>query len=527
MNRDELLQRVRASTDPWDILVIGGGATGLGTAVDAAARGYRTLLVEQSDFAKATSSRSTKLIHGGIRYLRHGDFHLVRESLLERRRLLRNAPHLVRPLAFVVPAYGWWQRPWYGAGLRLYDLLAGKSGIERSRRLSRLDVLRHLPTLQPGGLRGGIRYFDGQFDDARLAVCLVRTLEDQGGVPLNYFRVDSLLKSGRDRIRGVAGHDLETGQACEIHARVVVNATGVFADAIRRLDAPGAPGILAASQGTHIVLDRSFLPSNCALMIPRTDDGRVLFAIPWHGRTLVGTTETAAPDLPLEPRPLRAEVEFLLDHAGRYLDRKPVEADILSAFAGLRPLVQARGARSTAVLSRSHTLLVSGSGLVTVTGGKWTTYRKMAEDTVNVAAGVAGLPKRPSPTVDLPLHGRPALEQADVPARLGAYGTEAVALLTLARVHPAGATPLHPRLELTPAEVIWAVREEMARTVEDVLARRTRALLLDARAAAECAPAVAGLMAAELGRDPRWQKDQVLAFRALAEGYLPRGWSVS
>ena len=522
MNRDESLKRIRASTDPWDVLVIGGGATGLGTAVDAAARGYRTLLVEQSDFAKATSSRSTKLIHGGIRYLRHGDFHLVRESLQERQRLLQNASHLVRPLPFLVPSYAWWQGPYYAAGLKLYDVLAGRFGIQNSRRVSRDQVLKDLPTLQSRGLRGGIRYFDGQFDDARLAVCLARTLDELGGVPVNYFRVESLLRSG-GRVHGVAARDLENSQGHEIPARVVINATGVFADAIRRMDSPEAAGMLTASQGAHLVLDRSFLPGDCALMIPQTDDGRILFAIPWHGRTLVGTTGTSAPRLLLEPRPLRAEIDFLLSHAGRYLDRKPAESDILSAFAGLRPLVSARAGKNTAGLSRSHTLLISDSGLVTITGGKWTTYRKMAEDTVDAAARAAGLPARPSPTKDLPLHGWSAEGSSNVPPGLETYGTDAKPLLALIRENPEWEKPIHSRLPGSVGEWVWSVRQEMARSVEDVLARRTRALLLDARAAVECAPAVARLMAAELGRDERWQKEQVAGFRALAEGHLPQG----
>jgi glycerol-3-phosphate dehydrogenase len=490
--------------------------------VEAAARGYRTVLVEQNDFAKATSSRSTKLIHGGIRYLRQADFRLVRESLRERARLLQNAPHLVAPLSFVVPNYAWWERLYYGAGLRLYDLLAGKFRWHNSKHISRDEVLEHAPTLRSAGLRGGIRYFDGQFDDARLAICLAQTLADLGGVPVNYLRVESLLKE-KSRVSGAVVRDLETGNVCPIRARVVVNATGVFTDSIRRMDDPGATKLLAASQGAHIVLDRTFLPGDSAILIPRTDDDRVLFAIPWHNRTLVGTTDTAVAEMALEPRPLSAEIEFLLLHAGRYLSRQPVERDILSAFAGLRPLVTANDRKNTARLSRAHTLLVSANGLVTITGGKWTTYRQMAEDAINEAERVAGLAARPSPTTDLRLHGWS--DETSETSHWRAYGSDVPHLRELLRENVEWSEPLHPGLPGCAGEVIWATRREMARTVEDVLARRTRALLLDARASAECAPAVASLMARELKRDDRWQKEQVSAFRALAEGYLPPGFT--
>ena len=514
MNRDQSLNRMRESPGDWDFLVIGGGATGLGAAVDAAARGYRTLLVEQSDFAKATSSRSTKLIHGGLRYLRRWDFHLVRESLRERELLLRNAPHLVRPLSFIVPHYAWWERPYYGAGLKLYDLLAGEFRLNGSKQKSREEVLEHLPTLQPNGLRGGILYFDGQFDDARLAICLAQTLEDLGGVPVNYARVESFLKES-GRVCGAVVRDIETGQSHEIRARTVVNATGVFTDTVRRMDCPQTRNVIAASQGAHIVLDKSFLPGDSALLIPRTDDGRLLFAIPWHERTLVGTTDTPVLETSLEPRPYHAEIEFLLKHAGRHLSQKPLERDILSAFAGLRPLVKANQARNTARLSRDHILLVSPSGLVSVAGGKWTTYRKMGEDTVN-AAGFSG---RPSRTRNLHLHGW--TEEGGANTHWRVYGADYPRLRVLLQENAEWSKPLQPRLPYCAGEVVWGVRHEMARTVEDVLSRRTRALMLDGRASAEIAPTVAAMMAKELGRDEKWVKEQVTAFQTLADAYLP------
>ena len=513
MNRDQSVQQLADSAAEWDVLVIGGGATGLGTAVDAAARGYRTALLEQGDFAKGTSSRSTKLIHGGFRYLRQGNVGLVRESLRERGLLLRNAPHLVRAIPFVLPAYGAWEKIFYGAGLKLYDVLAGGLGLGKTRLLSREETLRQLPTLSPAKLFGGVQYFDGQFDDARLAICLAQTLHDHGGVAINYCPVATLLKSN-GRVCGVVARDAESGRELTLHARIVINATGVFTDAIRRLDEPAARSLVIASQGAHIVLDRSFLPGDSALLVPKTDDGRVLFAIPWHGHVVVGTTDTLREDTPLEPRPLAAEIDFLIEHAARYLTRAPGKADILSAFAGLRPLVGA-GTR-TSRISREHALLVSPSGLVTIAGGKWTTYRAMAEQTVDRAETVGGWPHRPSRTRDLRLHAA-----TDTAATRTEYGADAEKVDELLRSSPELAEPLHPRLPYLAGEVIWTARHEMARTVEDVLARRSRALFLDARAALEMAPPVAALLAKELGRDAAWQQEQLLGFRELALRYLP------
>jgi len=555
MNRDQMLRALTGSADPWDLIIIGGGATGLGAAVDAAARGYRTLLLEQGDFAKGTSSRSTKLIHGGVRYLQQGNLKLVRESLRERGLLTRNAPHLVNHLAFIVPNYTWWEGPFYGAGLKIYDRLAGKLGLGPSRHLSRKATLECLPTLEPKGLRGGTIYYDGQFDDARLAIALAQTAVDLGGTVLNYVQVTGLLKksastatkSSGDRrqalargrladspqsagaICGVVARDMETGREYRIAARGVINATGIFTDTIRRLDQPNAAGVIAPSQGAHIVLDRSFLPGDSAIMVPKTDDRRVLFAIPWHERVLIGTTETTVSKPALEPRPLREEIEFLLKHAARYLTKDPKPKDVLSAFAGLRPLVKHGKTRNTALVPRDHTIMVSAAGLVTITGGKWTTYRKMAEDTVDCAAEVAGLEKRTCNTADLRLHGADGGEQrtetGDARSELKAhilrtYGSDGAAVLTLIDGQPALNERLHPDLPYRAAEVIWAVRHEMARTVEDVLSRRTRLLLLDARASIEISPRVARWIAQEIGRDEKWERQQVAAYRSLAEGYL-------
>jgi glycerol-3-phosphate dehydrogenase len=516
MNRADALQRVR-SRDLWDILVIGGGATGLGCAVDAASRGYRTLLLEQHDFAKGTSGRSTKLVHGGVRYLKQGNISLVLEALRERGLLCQNAPHLVHPRAFIVPVYSWWEGPFYGVGLKLYDRMAGELGLGPSRRLSKEETLRRIPTIELSGLQGGVCYYDGQFDDARMAINLAQTACDLGGCALNYFKVMRLMKEN-GLISGLAARDEVTGETHEVRARVVINATGVFADALRRMDDPESESVIAASQGAHVILPRDFLPGDSAIMVPHTPDGRVLFAVPWHDRVVVGTTDEPVDDIALEVRPMESEIEFILANASRYLSRNPRRSDVLSAFAGLRPLVKTGDAKNTAVLSRDHTLLVSDSGLLTITGGKWTTYRRMAEDAVDQAETIGGLGRRPCTTKALQIHGSPA--PLAVPPAWGTYGSDAVHIRALVECQPALSDPIHPALPCTGAEVVWAVREEMALTVEDVLSRRTRALLLDARASMEAAPRVATLIAEELGKDDAWTQRSVADYTEIARGYV-------
>lgn len=517
MKRQEMLKRVQSSATRWDMIIIGGGATGLGAAVEAAARGYKTLLLEQGDFAQGTSSRSTKLIHGGVRYLKQGNITLVLEALRERGLLIQNAPHLVHHLAFVVPLYDWWEGPFYGIGLKLYDILAGKLGLGPSQTLSREETLQRLPTLEPEGLKGGVIYYDGQFDDARLAICLAQTAVDLGATAMNYMKVISLLKEG-NLVTGVRAENILTGDIFELRSRVVINATGVFCDVIRRMDDDDAAAIIAPSQGIHLVLDKSFLAGEHAIMVPHTDDGRVLFAIPWHDRTLVGTTDTPVDEIQEEPKPLAEEIEFLLKHAARYLTKDPTPQDVLSVFAGLRPLVKANHSESTSALSRDHTLMISSSGLLTITGGKWTTYRKMAEDTVNQAAVLADLPEKSSMTEHLRLHGWQPAEESVAPWHV--YGADAAALERLLQERSTFRARLHPNLPYSAGEIIWAVRHEMACTLEDVLSRRTRALLLDAKASLAIAPQVAKLMASELGYDEAWENQQVAHFGALAKTYL-------
>jgi glycerol-3-phosphate dehydrogenase len=511
VRREDILKQIGSERE-WDVLVVGGGATGLGAALEAASRGYHTLLLEARDFAKATSSRSTKLVHGGVRYLQQGNVKLVLEALRERGRMLRNAPHLAHRRGFIVPAYALWEFPFYGVGLTLYDVLAGKEGLGRSRILSKNAVLKELPTLKSQGLQGGILYYDGQFDDARYAITLLRTLFDQDGLALNYAPVTGLLKQN-DAICGVTATDSETGTSFECRAKVVINATGIFSDDLRRMDEPASSKILAVSQGSHVVLPREFLPGNSALMIPRTSDGRVLFAIPWHDRVVVGTTDDPVPHAEYEPRAMADERNFLIDHIEKYLGRRPRPEEILSMWSGQRPLVKQADAASTAAISRDHTVLISKSKLVTITGGKWTTYRKMGEDVIDRAAALVGLPPAPSKTAGLRLHGwveHPSETWQQV------YGSD---LPQLSALNPDLAKPLHPRLPFQQAEVAWAARYELARTLEDVLARRTRALFLDARAAIEAAPLAVQLLAAELGRDKLWEKAQVADFTNLALEY--------
>ena len=521
MNRDASLRRAMTETIPWDVVVIGGGATGLGTAVDAASRGYRTLLVEQVDFAKATSSRSTKLAHGGVRYLQQGNLALVLEALKERGRMLRNAPHLVRRQSFVIPAYSKWEVPFYGIGLKIYDALSGKSSFGRSRMMGADGFRNMMPSVVADKLAGGVEYFDGQFDDARYCLALAQTLESLSGVAINYARMIRLLKTS-GIVSGVVVRDEETGTVFEVQARVVINATGIFTDEVRLLDEPQASPTLTVSQGSHFVLPKSFLPGVHALMVPKTADGRVLFAIPWHGAVVVGTTDEGVSGASLEPRAMEVETAFLSHHVELFFGRKPRDTDVLSMWSGLRPLVRKQGTKGTAALSREHTVLVSSSRLVSVIGGKWTTYRRMGEDAVNIAAKVAGLAGRPSATPELRLFGwseAPAAH-SDAEGELVAYGSERIAIDALAATSPEMAALLHPRLTYRMAEVVWAARHEMARSVEDVLARRTRALFLDARAAIDAAPAVAACLAAELGRDDSWQESQVVAFRKIAAGYV-------
>jgi glycerol-3-phosphate dehydrogenase len=516
LKRSSIIEKLKGESE-WDIIVIGGGATGLGTALDAASRGFKTALIEQHDFAKGTSSRSTKLVHGGVRYLRQGNISLVLDALKERGLLLRNAPHIVKKQSFIVPNYKWWEKPFYGIGLKLYDKLAGNLGFGKSTILNAEQTIDEIPTIEPHNLSGGVRYFDGQFDDARLAINLMQTITEQGGTAINYVKAVGLLKTNGS-VRGVKAQDIETGDIFELPAKSVVNATGVFTDTLRQMDVPQTQPIIEVSQGVHIVLDREFQPGESAMMIPKTDDGRVLFAVPWHNKVIIGTTDTPVERAELEPCALEQELDFLLSHAAKYLSRDPTASDVKSVFTGLRPLVKNPGKSSTKKLSRDHTIIVDPSGLITITGGKWTTYRKMAEDTVDHAIEAAGLPEKKSATETLKIHGWAEHLSDNDPYHI--YGSDAESIHKLAKENKGWDELLHPDLPYHIAELIWSIRHEQARTVEDLLSRRTRALLLDAKACIDIAEKVAGLIAGELNYNGKWIDEETTRFKAVAENYL-------
>ncbi len=517
MDRERILNDLRSAGQAWDVLIIGGGATGIGTALDAASRGYRTLLLEQHDFGKGTSSRSTKLVHGGVRYLRQGDVSLVFEALKERGLMLQNAPHLVRNQSFIIPAFDWWEGPFYTVGLKVYDVMAGRMGLGPSRHISREETIDALPNIEKNGLKGGIIYHDGQFDDARMLISMALTCQKYGATLGNYIKVTGLVKNN-NLVSGVMARDEETGEEFNIRAKVVINATGVFADEILKMDTPGAANMIRPSQGIHLVLDQDFLKGKHAIMVPHTSDGRVMFAVPWYNRVVLGTTDTLINHASLEPRPLEEEIEFVLKTAGQYLVRKPGREHVLSAFAGLRPLAAPESeGKPTREISRHHKVMVSVSGLVSVLGGKWTTYRKMAEDAVDYAIMVGALEEKACLTREIKIHGY--VEGRDNRAGpLSVYGSDKEELEEL---EIPGQEPwLSKSLGILKSQVIWAARKEMARTLEDVLARRTRALFLDARESLKIAPEAAGLLAEELGESHEWVNQQLQHYGILMKNYL-------
>jgi glycerol-3-phosphate dehydrogenase len=521
LEREVFIKDLKEGKRQWDFIIIGGGATGLGIAVDAISRGFSTLLLEQSDFAKATSARSTKLVHGGVRYLQKGDVALVREALRERGYLRRNAPHLVKNQRFIIGNYKWWEKPFYTLGLTFYDLLSGGMSLGRSLPMSRSQVTKSIPMIVRDGLKGGVVYHDGQFDDSRLAVNLMQTAAEMGATVLNYVKVIQLLKTSDGQVSGVVARDELEGTQFTVEGKCIINATGIFVDSIIKMDNPEEKPLVRPSQGVHLVVDKSFLGGDDAIMIPKTSDGRVMFGVPWHNRVILGTTDIPVKEFVLEPKALDEEVDFILETAGRYLEKKPQRSDVLCVFAGLRPLAAPRhesNGEKTKEISRSHKLLVSPSGLVTITGGKWTTYRKMAEDTVNAGLKARKIPFRKCRTRDLKIHGY--FENPDRSDRMYIYGSDHEEILRLQKENSVWAEKLANDTDFTAGEVIWAVRKEMARTVDDVLARRVRILYLDARLSISLAPRVAAIMAAELGRDSDWIQRQVEEYTAMAKGYV-------
>jgi glycerol-3-phosphate dehydrogenase len=520
MKREQMLQALASLRDPWDIVVIGGGATGMGIAVDASSRGFKTLLLEQNDFGKGTSSRSTKLVHGGVRYMAQGNISLVYEGLRERGLMLKNAPHLVRNQKFIIPVYKWWDVILYTIGLNFYDLLSGKLSFGRSHFVSRAKTIKAMPAVNKNSLKGGILYHDGQFDDTRMLVSLAATCADHGGTVINYMKVTGLIKEN-NIIAGLTATDTEGGKDYSIRARTIINATGVFADDIIRLDKPDANRQIRPSQGIHIMLDRDFLKSDHALMVPKTSDGRVMFAVPWYNHVVVGTTDTLLDKISLEPKALKEELEFIIKTCGQYLEKKPSKKDILCIFAGLRPLAAPQGERKrTKDISRRHKITISASGLITIIGGKWTSYRKMAEDAVNTAIRSGKLSWKECVTPSMQIHGYDAAIQAGLNP-CSPYGADIAKLEIIENESVKNKGFLSEKLEIKKSQIIWAVREEMARTLEDVLARRTRALFLDARESIRIAPEAARLIASELGQSELWFKDQITKYTELAEGYLP------
>lgn len=519
--RDHILSKLDLSKI-WDVIIIGGGATGLGTALDASSRGLKTLLLEQADFANGTSSRSTKLVHGGVRYLAQGNLGLVMDALKERGLMIKNAPHLVKMLPFIIPSYKAWDKYYYGIGLKIYDWMAKSLRFQKTKFLNREETLSHLPNINKKNLNGGVLYFDGQFDDTRLAINLAQSAAEQGANLLNYFEVTELSKDENKKITGVKAKDIESGNVYNFKSKVVINATGVFVDNILKMNDSSKIPLVKASQGIHLVLDKSFMKSDHALMIPSTSDGRVLFALPWHDHLLVGTTDTPVEQHLLEPSALDSEIDFILNNLEEYLTRKPSKKDILSVFAGLRPLVQPSKDKGTKEISRDHKLTVSRSNLITITGGKWTTYRKMAEDTVDFAIETGNLKKSPSKTDHLKIHGA---TQKVTGNHLDIYGSDADLIMKLAEEEPKLKERLNPEFPVLKAEVVWAAKYEMARTIEDFLARRTRLLFLDARAAIDAAEETAIIMADVLGKDSSWQNHQIKNFIKMAQNYLPEPYN--
>jgi glycerol-3-phosphate dehydrogenase len=519
MKREEHLKHIEQFREEYDFIIIGGGATGIGIALEASTRGYKTLLLEKSDFTKSTSSKSTKLLHGGVRYLAQGDVALVREACVERGRLLQNAPHIAKNQSFIIPAMGWFDEMKYTIGLKMYDLLAGTYSLGSSVRISKRKALEKIPTINPDKITAGIVYHDGQFDDSRMAVNVLQTAAEHGAHILNYASVNTLLKNSKGNVSGVSFRDTETGRDYQVNGKAVINATGVFADKILQMDKPGAAKTLRPSQGVHVVLDKSFLPGDYAIMIPKTDDGRVLFAVPWHNKIVVGTTDTPVDNPTLEPVALEEEIAFILNTAGRYLTKAPKRQDVLSIFAGLRPLAAPQeGSSKTKEISRSHKIVVSDSQLFTMVGGKWTTFRRMAQDMVEKVEKVKGWNKTHSATKKLRIHGyKKKVDRSDP---LYVYGTDREKIIHLSVREPETAGTISESLPLLKAQVIWAVRHEMARTVEDVLSRRTRCLFLDAREAMRIAPEVASVMAKELGKSNEWEKLQVKEFINIANNYV-------
>jgi glycerol-3-phosphate dehydrogenase len=516
MKREIALEQLM-SEPLWDIFVIGGGATGLGIAVDAASRGYSVALAEKTDFAKGTSGRSTKLVHGGVRYLAQGNIKLVIEALKERAILLKNAPQITKIQTFIVPVYSWWDKFFYGIGLSIYNLLAGSHKLEGVKWLSAAETKKKLPQLNCIGLIGGISYCDGQFDDARLAINLAQTATGFGAAVVNHLEVVNLIVENK-KIAGVVLKDEVTGDEISVKSKVVINATGVFADNIMNLEDASSQKMISPSQGVHLVIDKHFFEGEQALMVPKTSDGRVLFIVPWHNQLVIGTTDTKIDKITEEPKALEEEINFLITHFNKYSTQLIERKDVKSVYAGLRPLIKSSNISATSLLSREHTIVISAGGLLTIAGGKWTTYRKMAKDAIQNAIFIGKLEKRKCITESIEIHGYS--KSSIVKDVYASYGTDAVFLRALISENSFLADKIHPNYPYTKVQIVWAVQEEMAITLEDVLSRRVRLLIEDARAAIEAAPIVAEIMATVMGKNQDWIDLEYNRFKELASQYI-------
>lgn len=518
IHRDKLISQL-TSTKEWDIIIIGGGASGLGIAVDAASRGFKTILFEQYDFAKGTSSKSTKLLHGGVRYLAQGDIKLVIEALEERGHLEKNARHLFKKQEFIIPNYTWWKGPYYLMGLKLYDWLSKRLSLGSSKYISKKTVLKRLPTLKDKGLANGVSYFDGQFDDARLAINLAQTAIELGAVCLNYMNVESFNKNTNDIIESIKVQDVETNTTYSIKGKAIINATGIFTDSVLKMYHPNHKKTVIPSQGIHLMLDSSFLQSEKAIMIPKTIDGRVLFIIPWHNKVIAGTTDTLIKKPKIEPVPLQEEVDFILETINQYLTKTATRSDVLSVFSGLRPLAKpSNNTISTKEVSRSHKIIIDNN-LISIIGGKWTTYRKMAEDVVNQVIDSFQFKKVPCKTEEISIHGNVS-EISIPPDHLYYFGSDLDAYLDFEKSNPEYAEKIHPKYNFTKGQIVWSIQHEMARSVEDFLSRRIRLLLLDAVSARESAPIVASIMAKEMNKDANWEENEIKTFTKLTYKYI-------
>jgi glycerol-3-phosphate dehydrogenase len=514
IKRSDLLNKIK-DTKQFDVVIIGGGAVGLGAGLDASSRELKTLVIEKYDFAKGTSSRSTKLLHGGVRYLAQLHFNLVKDSLREKERLYNNAPHLTKDCEFIIPCYKYFDMLFYRAGLFLYDVLAGFPKGHTSGFLSKAALIKKYPNIKQQGLVGGIVYHDGIFDDARLALSLSRSIIALKSFAINYCEAIDFIKEN-GKIVGVVVKDRLSGEEFTVSSSCVLNATGIFSDEIRNIDQPNSPAIVQQAQGVHIVVDKKHFNSAESLLIPKTDDGRVLFTVPWHGEVLVGTTDTKVEESKIEPVAFKEEINFIIGNINKYLEKPITEKDILSIYAGIRPLIK-QDSSNTSAISREEKMVLSQSNLVSVIGGKWTSYRRMSEKVVDFLIANKLVKAGKSNTANLQLHGFLKREYVEIlDDHIRQYGSDLKILKTL----EGNEEKIHPKMPFTKAQVLYALRYEQAQTVDDVLARRTRALFLNAKYAKEAAQTVAEIMAKELGKNQAWIKEQVAYFEDVAKNYI-------